>query len=101
MTTQDAINRQMRKIAKLEQVEALGKIKKRKVDTRKKIELGGLVVKSKMADYSKVVILGALISAYEQLEQEEGTFELFKHKGTSAFMEHKEIDNGQINQPNG
>jgi hypothetical protein len=62
----------------------------RKLDTRNKIELGGLVIKSKLAylqDKNKEVILGALIDAYNKIQSNEGDhhFEYFKQIGKDAF----------------
>ena len=51
----------------LERNLALEKIKKRKVDTRRKIELGGLAIKTGMDQYPKDVILGVLVSGCQEL----------------------------------
>lgn len=80
------IKKQKQQIAKFERNLALLKIKDRKLDTRKKIEFGGLVIKSKMAVYPKAVILGALIDTLEQLENNPGAESLFQSKGEAAFM---------------
>lgn len=63
-------------------------MKERKADTRRKIELGGLVIKAKMDKFPKAIILGALIDALENLERDESTKNLFKLKGEAAFMEY-------------
>ena len=63
MTAQNKITKIQQQIAKDERNIALEKIKQRKAGTRKKIELGGLVIKAKMHEYSKAVIFGALIEA--------------------------------------
>ena len=68
-------------------------MKERKLATRKKIELGGLVVKAKMDGYPKAVILGALIDALEQLENNPGSESLFQSKGEAAFMGYGDQDN--------
>jgi hypothetical protein len=65
-------------------------INNRKIDTRNKIELGGLVIKSKL-DYlqghNKDVILGALIDAYNKIQSQEGDhhFDYYKSLGKDAF----------------
>jgi hypothetical protein len=80
------IKKQEQLVAKLERQLALLKMKERKRDTRKKIELGGLVVKAKMDGYPKSIILGALIDALEQIENSDGASALFQSKGEAAFM---------------
>ena len=62
------------------------KAKYRKGETRRKIELGGLVVKAGLDQEPKDVILGGMISASESLKNEPGTRELYKSKGARAFL---------------
>lgn len=63
----------------------------RKIDTRNKIELGGLVIKAKLGHLQnkhKDVILGALIDAYNKINDEktgDKYFNFFKQIGTNAF----------------
>lgn len=90
------IEKQNQLLAKYERQMALLKLKERKRDTRRKIELGGLVVKAKMDGYPKAVILGALIDAFEQLENDVGALLLFQSKGEAAFMGYGD----QSNEPN-
>lgn len=73
-------------LARLERKYALERVKARKKDTRRKIELGGLVIKAKIHHYPKDIILGALIDALFQIETDEATYKLFKLKGQAAFM---------------
>jgi hypothetical protein len=80
------IIKQKQKIARMHRYLALQKIKKRKAETRHKIQLGGLVVKAKMDQHSKAIILGALIDAYENLQKDDNIKTLFKIKGEAAFM---------------
>lgn len=87
MVTVNELKKQSQKIAKLERTLALQKIKQRKQDTRRKIELGGLVIKAKMDKYSKSVILGALIEAMENLKSDTNYKTLLQTKGEAAFME--------------
>lgn len=91
MSTLEAIKKQERAIARLERELALQKIKERKADARNKIELGGLVIKSQMHRYPKVIILGALLDALEHLQKDEGHHTLYKAKGEAAFMERYEF----------
>lgn len=80
------IKKQTQLVAKLERQLALLKLKERKQDTRRKIKLGGLVVKAKMDRLPKAMILGALIDALEQIETNDGAAALFQSKGEAAFM---------------
>jgi hypothetical protein len=87
------IKKQTQLVAKLERQLALLKLKERKQDTRRKIELGGLVVKAKMDRFPKAMILGALIDALEQIESNDGAAALFQSKGEAAFMGYGEQPN--------
>ena len=89
MSIQSDIVKQTQLLAKLEKNLALQKLKRRKAETRHKIEMGGLVVKAKMDQYSKDVILGALIDAFENLQKDKAVKTLFKSKGEAAFMGHR------------
>ena len=86
MEINEAIGKKTQRLNRLERNLALLKLKERKAQTRRKIELGGLVVKAKMDGYSKAVVLGALIDAAQQLEREVGSQLLFQSKGEAAFM---------------
>ena len=86
MELQQKIKKKQQYLLKLERNLALKKIKERKADTRKKIELGGLVIKSNMDKFSKAVILGALVDAFEKLQHNQGTEKLFNLKGEASFM---------------
>ena len=94
MNIQYNIKKTQQKLARLERNFAMQKIKQRKKETRRKIELGGLVVKAKMDDLSKDVILGALLYAKENIQKEPGTMTLFKSKGEAAFMQYGDNNNG-------
>ncbi|KTD48053.1 protein TraD [Legionella rubrilucens] len=58
MATKTKIQKQQQAIARCEKSLALEKLKKRRADTRRKIELGGLVIKSGMDGFNKAVIVG-------------------------------------------
>jgi len=88
METHKQIKKKTQEIARLERRLALERIKKRKAQTRRKIELGGLVVKAKMDHYAKDIILGALIHIQQELEKESGTKRLYQSIGQAAFMNH-------------
>ena len=59
----------------------------RKEDTRRKIELGGLVIKAGLEDEGRAVILGALLDAVNALQGPNGSAARmrFKDAGTRAF----------------
>lgn len=80
------IEKTKQKIARLEKSVALEKLKARKADTREKIQYGGLVKKSKMMDYSKDIVLGALLHCHELLEREPEYIEIFANKGKQEFL---------------
>jgi hypothetical protein len=69
--------------------------KERKLDTRNKIELGGLVVKAKLAylqENHKDVILGALVDAYNKIHDPnagEQNFQFYKAVGEELFKKSK------------
>jgi hypothetical protein len=82
-----AIKAQEQKIARLERNVALERIKQRRADTRRKIEFGGLVIKSGISGHNKSVVLGALISAIRSIEIDKKNMELFEEIGNLAFLE--------------
>lgn len=91
MTTLTKLQRTEQKIARAERELARTKLKERKAETRRKIEWGGLVVKAKMSAYPKAIILGALLDALENLQNDPAAKNLYQAKGEAAFLDHKEI----------
>ena len=87
METQQKINKKTQTIAHLERKLAIEKIKERKKQTRRKIELGGLVIKAKMDEFPKDIILGALINVRKEIEKNNNVKLLFESIGHSSFME--------------
>ena len=87
METQQKINKKTQTIACLERKLIIEKIKERKKQTRRKIELGGLVIKAKMDEFPKDIILGALISVRKEIEKDNNVKSLFQSIGHSSFME--------------
>lgn len=87
METQQKINKKTQTIAHLERKLAIEKIKERKKQKKKKIELGGLVIKAEMDAFSKDIILGALISVRKEIEKDNNVKSLFQSIGHSSFME--------------
>ena len=73
-------NRRQLEIAKLTE-------KERKLDAHRKIQFGGLVIKAGMDKFSKNVILGALIDAFHNIQNDEVALSLYKAKGDKAFLE--------------
>lgn len=83
----DEIKKLEQKIARLERSSALQKMKQRKLDTRQKIQFGGLIIKAKLNAYSKDIILGALLDAKDKIESSLEIKEQFQKKGQEAFLE--------------
>jgi len=80
------IKKQEQRVARAENSLAMEKLKKRRADTRRKIELGGLVVKSGIDGFNKSVVLGALIHALQSIEKEEGYKKIFEAIGDTEFL---------------
>ncbi|HHT9706118.1 conjugal transfer protein TraD [Legionella pneumophila serogroup 8] len=85
MATLDQIDKEKQIIICCERSLALEKIKKRRADTRNKIELGGLVIKSKLNVYNKSIILGALIYSLQIMEADCNFIKIFETIGESLF----------------
>lgn len=86
MTTLKQIEKEKQTLARCQQSYALDQLKKRKADTRRKIELGGLVVKTGLDCFGKAVVLGALVYVVELIEQESHLVEKFKDIGQENFQ---------------
>lgn len=87
MPTKELIKKEQQHIARLGNSLALEKLKKRRADTRRKIEFGGLVVKSAMDSYNKSIILGALTHALQLMNQDEKYLMIFESIGDTLFLE--------------
>jgi hypothetical protein len=61
--------------AKLDQKEALAKVRQRKADAHRKIVLGGLVLKAGLGDCSEATILGGLLTIAGEMERYGAAFE--------------------------
>ncbi|HDS3842065.1 conjugal transfer protein TraD [Legionella pneumophila serogroup 1] len=85
MTTDKQIEKEKQLLARCEKSLAVEKIKKRKADTRHKIELGGLVIKSGMSAYNKATVLGALRYAFTLIIQDPKYGVLFESNGQPLF----------------
>lgn len=86
MTTHHQIIKQQQQVARCEKSLAIEKLKKRKADTRRKIELGGLVIKSGMDAYNKSVILGSLTHVSQLIREDEYYLKLFEFIGNTIFL---------------
>ena len=100
METNKQIRKKTQEVARLERKFALERIKTRKAQTRRKIELGGLIVKAGMDNVSKEIILGALIHAKKEIEKEPAAQSLYQSIGQSAFMGYGEGKDGNSNTTN-
>lgn len=86
MTTLKQIVKEKQVVARCEKSLALEKLKKRRADTRRKIELGGLVIKSGMDGFNKAVILGALDHTFELVKQDTKHRCLLEARGNNLFL---------------
>lgn len=82
----DEIIKQKQLIARLEKEDALLKLKKRRADTRRKIEYGGLVIKSGMYTYTKDIILGGLVYVEQLIANDFDYISLFEAEGQKQFF---------------
>ncbi|HAT4425248.1 conjugal transfer protein TraD [Legionella pneumophila] len=85
MTMLEQIEKEKQLISRCEKSLALEKLKKRKADTRLKIELGGLVIKSGMGKFNRSIILGSLDYAAHLIQEDLSYKLLFKRKGENLF----------------
>lgn len=88
METQNKITKKRQTITKLERQLIIEKIKERKKQTRRKIELGGLVIKAEMDQFPKDIILGALINARKEIQKDKNIKSIFKSIGNESFMKY-------------
>lgn len=87
MDTVEHITKQKQLIARQEKLLAQEKLKKRRADTRRKIEFGGLVIKSAMDGYSKNIILGSLVYLRRLIDEDEHYLKLFESMGNNQFID--------------
>jgi hypothetical protein len=88
MIIHEQITKQKQALARCEKALAVEKLKKRKAETRHKIQLGGLIVKVGLDGFNKAVILGALAHAGELIESDPDYLQLFEAKGELLFLDH-------------
>ena len=85
MTTLKEIDKEKQLIARCEKSLAQEKLKSRRADTRRKIELGGLVIKSGLHHFGKATILGALDYSLELIKNGKHYEKLFLNRGIDLF----------------
>ncbi|MFV0820250.1 conjugal transfer protein TraD [Legionella micdadei] len=85
MGTLKKIEKEKQMIARSEKSLALDKLKKRRADTRRKIELGGLVIKSGMNVYKNTVILGGLAYLIDLIKKDENFISSITILGDDLF----------------
>lgn len=90
MQTQSKIKFEEAKLNSLKLLQSKKQFQERRQDTRKKIELGGLVIKAKLDHLPKDILLGAFVYISEQIELDPKFEILFEQKGSLAFLETKE-----------
>lgn len=86
MAMHEQIEKEKQILARCEKSLALEKLKKRRLDTRYKIELGGLVIKSTLNNYNKSIILGALKHAHQLIQKDEHYLKIFESIGNYYFL---------------
>lgn len=91
METQRKIKFEEAKLNRLKLLQSKQQFQERRQATRKKIELGGLVIKAKIDHLPKDILLGAFVHVAEQLELDPNLEILFQQKGSLAFLETKEV----------
>ncbi|MCD8525591.1 MAG: conjugal transfer protein TraD [Gammaproteobacteria bacterium] len=90
METQRKIKFEEAKLNRLKLLQSKKHFQERRQATRKKIELGGLVIKAKIDHLPKDILLGAFVHIAEQLELDQNCEIFFKQKGSLAFLETKD-----------
>ncbi|HHW4979452.1 TPA: conjugal transfer protein TraD [Legionella anisa] len=86
MTLNKKIIKQEQLITRFKNSVASINLKKRRADTRRKIEFGGLIIKSGIDGYNKSIILGALDYSLRLIEQDATYQNLFETRGDTLFL---------------
>lgn len=85
MAMLEQIEKEKQMIARCENSLALEKLKQRRADTRRKIELGGLVIKATLDNYNKSIVLGALKHSQNLIEKDNNYLKMFESIGANLF----------------
>lgn len=84
------IRMESQRLSRLERSLTIERERQRKLDTRTKIQLGGLIVKAGLDNLTKAEILGLLIEAKERLnDNTEFNLSNWRKAGDQAFRESK------------
>lgn len=86
MSTLNQIKKKQQRIARLEKSKAMDQVRERRAATRRKIEFGGLVVKSGMDAFSKSEILGALTYTNNLINGDANYLDHFRAIGDNLFL---------------
>ena len=86
MTTREQIIKQTQLVARCEKSLAVETLKKRRADTRRKIEFGGLVIKAALDVHNKAIILGALSQAMQLIDSDNNYLTLFESIGANLLL---------------
>ena len=86
MTTREQIIKQTQLVARCEKSLAVETLKKRRADTRRKIEFGGLVIKAALDVHNKAIILGALSHAMQLIDSDNNYLTLFESIGANLLL---------------
>ncbi|MCL9685748.1 conjugal transfer protein TraD [Legionella maioricensis] len=93
MALLEDIEKEKQMITRCEKLLALDKLKKRRADTRQKIELGGLVIKSGINIYEKSIILGGLIYISTLIKKDTDFVSSLEILGDNTFITSKDCKN--------
>lgn len=87
MKINNQITREKQFIVRCENSLALEKLKKRKADTRRKIELGGLIIKVGLNAFDKSTLLGGLDYIIQLIQLHPHYLAEFKLRGDILFTQ--------------
>lgn len=80
------ITRQKQIIHRDQKLLAVEKLRKRRADTKRKIELGGLIIKSGLGSFDKAILLGAFDYIQKAIVDSSEQRELFQQQGELIFL---------------
>ncbi|WP_133139671.1 conjugal transfer protein TraD [Legionella genomosp. 1] len=80
------IIRQKQVICRDQKLLTVEKLRKRRADTKRKIELGGLIIKSGLDSFNKAILLGAFDYLHQAITDSPEQRELFQQQGELIFM---------------
>lgn len=86
MSINNDITKQKQLLARAENALSIEKIKKRKKETRHKIELGGLIIKAGLHYFDKDIILGVLLYGARQIDTDRNYQNYYSNIGKNGFL---------------